>query len=318
MKIVTFGELMLRLTPPQGETLSHANALEVYAGGAEANVAAAFARLGGEARFIGRLPEGALGERALSSLRALGVETRCTFGAGRMGLYFAERGAGARCDCVWYDRKDSAFARARRQDFDWKNLLAGCDLLHLTGITPALGGECAEIALDAAQTAKELGLTVSLDYNYRSALWSREQARSAILRLMPCVDVLFGLDLSEREDAEEAAQEIRARYALRAVAAMLRAGEDASRTSLRGLLATQEGCAWSRRYETAVVERIGGGDAFAGAMLYALLHGFSAGEGVEFATAAGCLKHTLKGDFAQFTLQEVRALAAGEGARIKR
>ena len=340
MKVVTFGEIMMRLTPPAHERLVQARSLEVTFGGAEANVAVSLACMGEEAEFVTKLPENDISQAAINSLRAWGVETRhIVRGGARMGTYYMERGASQRPSKVVYDRADSSIAQAGAGEFDWAKIFDGADWFHLTGITTALGDGVAAASLAACQEAKKRGMTVSFDPNYRAKLWSVEAAAEAMERYLPYVDVLitnenqaadlFGVRIPAGEvsgdDVTERgylalAEGMKALYPhLRYVALTERRTFSAEVNSFCAKLYDGENLYSSEKYRMEIVDRVGGGDAFAAGLIYALRNGKNARDAVRFAAAAGCLKHTVEGDMNPATVAEIGALANGNATgRVQR
>ena len=326
--VVTFGELMLRLTPPGRQRFAQTPQFEINFGGAEANVAVLIAQLGGSAEFVTRLPANAVAQRAINELRGLGVGTaHIARGGERIGVYYLEPGASQRPGKVIYDRTHSAIAEARVGEFDWEKIFAGARWFHFSGITPALSPAAAELTAEACAAAHRLGLTVSFDLNYRAKLWTREQAGAALCPLMQHVDLcvtsveeartVFGLDCDA--DPTDAAVKIRDRFDFKAVALTQRSGALACTTGWGAMLFTDGTAHFSRRHEIAVIDRVGAGDSFTGALIFSLLRGDAAAHAIEFAVAASALKHTIPGDYALLTLGEVEALAAGAGGgRVQR
>ena len=326
--VVTFGELMLRLTPPGRQRFAQAAQFEINFGGAEANVAVLIAQLGGSAEFVTRLPVNAVAQRAINELRGLGVGTaHIARGGERIGVYYLEQGASQRAGKVIYDRAHSAIAEARVGEFDWEKIFAGARWFHFSGITPALSPAAAELTAEACAAAHRLGLTVSFDLNYRAKLWTREQAGAALAPLMQHVDLcvtsveeartIFALDCDA--DSADAAVKLRDRFDFKAVALTQRSGALACTTGWGAMLFTDGAAHFSRRHEIAVIDRVGAGDSFTGALIFSLLRGDAAAQAIEFATAASALKHTIPGDYALLTLGEVEALAAGAGGgRVQR
>ena len=336
---VTFGELMLRLSPAGWRRFVQAPAFEACYGGAEANVAVSLAQFGTSAEHVTKLPEGPLGDAACNELRRYGVDTRSVFrGGGRLGIYFLEKGASGRPSRVLYDREGSAFRRSSPEEWDWENRLRGARWFHFSGITPALGENLAQACLEACRTARRLGATVSCDLNYRARLWGREEARRVMSMLCGHVDVcmaneedafsVFGLGpdrkafLSGGFDTEayvDLAGELRRRFGFDKVAFTLRRSFSASDNGWSALLLDGEGAHCSREYAIHLVDRVGGGDAFDAGLIHGLLHGMGGAEAVEFGAAAGCLKQTVEGDFNLATEEEVRRLAEGDGSgRVRR
>ena len=320
--VVTFGELMLRLTPPGRQRFAQTPHFEITFGGAEANVAVLIAQLGGSAEFVTRLPVNAVAQRAINELRGHGVGTaHITRGGERMGVYYLEQGASQRPGKVIYDRAHSAMAEARVGEFDWEKIFAGARWFHFSGITPALSPAAAELTAEACAAARRLGLTVSFDLNYRAKLWTREQAGAVLAPLMEHVDLcvtsaeearaVFGLDCEN--DPAEAAVQLCDHFDFKAVALTQRTGALACSTGWGAMLLTDGATHFSRRHEIDVIDRVGAGDSFTGALIFSLLRGDAPGHAIEFAVAASALKHTIPGDYALLTLGEVEALAAGAG-----
>ena len=341
MRCVTFGEIMMRLNPKGYYRLIQANELEVSYAGGEANVAVSLARFGVDASFVTKLPEGDLGECVISELRRFGVDTRSIVrGGDRLGIYFIERGASQRASKVIYDRAGSSIAMAKPEDFDWDAIFEGADWFHFTGITPALGPDSPEVCLAAVKAAKARGITVSCDLNYRKKLWSKERAREVMSELMPYVDVVIANEAdaddvigirAEGADVENGkisrdgyigvAKRICERFGSKKVAITLRESISASRNNWSGMLydAQSAQACFSPEYEIQIVDRVGGGDSFGGGLIYALMNGYADQDAVNFAVAASCLKHSIEHDFNLVTLEEVKALAAGNASgRIQR
>lgn len=330
--LVTLGEIMLRLTTPGQQRFVQAPHFEVTPGGAEANVAVLIAQLGGSAEFVTRVPAHDLGQRAVDELRRYGVGTRQILRGGeRMGLYFLEQGASQRPGRVIYDRAGSAFSEAKPGDFDWEKIFAGARWFHWSGITPGVSESAAALTAEACVAAKALGLTVSFDLNYRAKLWSRERAGEVLAPLMAHVDLcvtsaeeaqgVFGLPVPESGPERErvAAEALRERFGFGQVALTMRRGEVADRTEWGAMLLSGGQAHFSPRHEITIVDRVGAGDAFTGALIFALLRGDAPQTAVHFAVAASTLQHTISGDFPLFTLEEVEALVrGGSGGRVAR
>ena len=338
-KIVTFGEIMMRLNPEGYLRFVQADRWEVSYAGGEANVAVSLAGYGMEASFISKVPAHEIGQAAINELRRYGVDTSGVVrGGDRLGIYFAEKGASQRASKVIYDRANSAIAQARPEEFDWKAIFAGADWFHFTGITPALGGHLPQICLAACQAAKELGLTVSCDLNYRGKLWSREAAGACMAQLMPYVDVcianeadakdVFGI-VAEDTDLEagkvnqqgyiSVARQLTERFGFQKVAITLRGSLSASDNDWAGMLYADGKACFSPTYRVHIVDRVGGGDSFAGGLIYGLMRGFSQQDAVNFAVAASCLKHSIEHDFNLMSVAEVQSLAAGNASgRVQR
>jgi 2-dehydro-3-deoxygluconokinase len=336
-RVVCFGELLLRLGAPGRELLLQSPQLQVHVGGAEANVAVSLARLGHDAAFVGAVADNALGEAALGELRRHGVDTRGVRKAeGRMGLYFLAPGAGQRPSEVLYDRAASAFAVAGGGGHDWSALLDGADWLHVSGVTPALGGDTAGATLAAMRAARAAGVRVSFDGNFRPKLWQAWNGDvAAILRgLLAEADLVFANERDievvlgrrfELNDAKErfhvAAQAAFDAFPnLQRMAATVREQRSVDHHVLGALDASRGGA----RHETArhevgpIVDRIGTGDAFAAGVLHGILAGMDDGEGLEFGLAAAALKHSVPGDFNPLSAAEIASFAAGEGYGVRR
>ena len=327
MRVVTFGEILLRLQPFGYKRLSQADSYEATYGGAEANVAAALAAMGENATVVTKLPLNEIGQNAIDALRKVGVDTSLIVRGGeRTGLYYCEKGASQRPSKVVYDRAGSAISLARRNEFDWKKIFDGANWFHFTGITPALSDELAEICLDAAKNAKKLGITVSCDPNYRAKLWSKDKASRVLMNLMPFVDVcitnvpqvsdVFG---TTADNERELADKLIAKFGFKTVAFTRRESFSASDNGYSGALYTADGFAESRTYSMRIVDRVGGGDAFAAGLIYAMTHGYDLQKAVDFAVAAAVLKHSIEGDVAYITVDEIEQLAGGDGTgRVQR
>lgn len=331
MKVVTLGELLLRLSPEGYARFVQADRFNATYGGAEANVAALLARFGAQAFFVTKLPAHEIGQAALDALRRWGVDvSHVVRGGARLGLYYLEKGASQRAGKVIYDRADSAFACSSPEEYDWSAIFAGADWFHFTGITPALGERAEAVVRRACAEAKARGVTVSCDLNYRATLWPRERARTVLSQLMENVDVcisnadqvldVFGMRAQGTGNERDAAlAELLAQtFGLRAVALTRRKSVSASENYFSGMLWDGD-AAFSREYDMHIVDRVGGGDAFAGGLIYALCGGEPAQQAIEFAAAAGCLKHTIEGDICLVSEQEVRSLAGGAAdGRVRR
>lgn len=336
MTVLSFGELLLRLAAPGYTKLFQKDSLDATFCGGEANVAVSLANFGLEAQFLTKLPKGAVGTAAANSLRYFGVDTsKVVYGNGRMGLYYLEKGASQRPSKVIYDRAYSAIALADRSDFDWDEIFKDVDWFHWTGINPALSDNLADICMDACKKAKEKGITVSCDLNYRGSLWSPEKAYSVMTKLMPYVDVCVG----NEEDAdkvlgikssdtdvetgklnksgyEAVAKEICEKFGCKKVAITLRESYSASRNGWSAMLydGSSHQAFFSKTYDIQIVDRVGGGDSFTGGMIYSLIIGKNNQAAIEFATAASCLKHTIEGDFNRVTVDDVEKLIKSGGS----
>jgi 2-dehydro-3-deoxygluconokinase len=330
--LITFGEIMLRLTTPGHQRFLQAEHFAITPGGAEANAAVLVARLGGSAEFVTRLPAHDLGQRAIDALRQHGVGTRhIARGGERIGLYFLEQGVGPRPGRVVYDRAGSAFSEAKVGDFDWPEILAGARWFHWSGITPAVSDSAAALVAEACAAAKNAGLKVSFDLNYRAKLWSRERAGAVLGPLMKHVDLcvtsaeeargIFALDVPESGAEREriAAEALRERFGFPQVALTTRRGDSAGRTDWGAMLMADGRMHESPRYDLALVDRIGAGDTFTGGLIFSLMRGDAPRAALDFAVAASALQHTIPGDFPLLSLEEVEALQrGGGGGRVQR
>lgn len=338
-KVVTFGEIMMRLNPEGYNRFLQADAFEVSFAGGEANVAVSLANYGHDVSFVTKLPENEIAQAAINDLRKYGVNTgNIVRGGSRIGIYFVEKGASQRPSKVIYDRAGSSIALADQADFDWDQIFDGVDWFHFTGITPALGGNMPEVCLEACKAAKERGVTISCDLNFRKKLWSREQANTVMSKLMAFVDIcianeedaddVFGIksngtDINSGKLSKEGyisvAEQLTERFDFKAVAITLRSSISASDNKWAGMLYTDGKAEFSKEYLIHIVDRVGGGDSFGGGLIHALLSGYSQKDAIEFAVAASCLKHTIEHDFNLVTEAEVKALAGGNASgRVQR
>lgn len=341
MKIVCFGEIMMRLNPEGYQRFVQAERFEASYAGGEANVAVSLSNYGLDASFVTKLPSNPLGEAARNAVRRFGVGTDgIVWGGPRLGVYFVEKGASQRASKVVYDRAGSSIALAKRDDFDWAKILKGAKWFHFTGITPALGGELPEICLDALKYCKTHKITVSCDLNYRAKLWSKAEAGKCMEKLVPFVDVLianeadaadvFGI-VGEGSDVESGkldkqgyvsvAEQLVKRFGCKKVAVTLRTSLSAFDNLWAGMLydAKSAKAFFSTEYKVHIVDRVGGGDSFGGGLVYALATKRGDQASIDFAVAASCLKHSIEHDFNLVTVSEVETLAAGNGTgRVQR
>ena len=340
-RVVTFGEIMLRLSPPGFERFLQSPVLGATFGGGEANVAVCLAQFGIESEYITRLPSHAVGEAAIRALRAEGVRTdRILRGGSRIGIYFAEAGASQRGSQVIYDRARSSIAEMEPDAVDWNAILAGAAWFHTTGITPALGAKSAEATSRALAAAKAQGVRVSVDLNYRKKLWSEAQAQAIMGPLMRYVDVVIaneedlqsvlgvkvpGTDVTSGQlnidGFRQAAEHVTRDFGPPTVAVTLRESVSASDNGWSGLLweSTTGRLHHSQRYDVRLVDRIGGGDSFAGGLIYGLVTGRSPEAALRFAVASSALKQSIPGDFNRVTVDEVDKLVAGDASgRVQR
>jgi 2-dehydro-3-deoxygluconokinase len=324
--VATFGELLLRLDTPGHERFVQADSFVARYTGGEANVAAALAQWGVDTCAVSKVPDHEIGQACINFLRRFGINTDWVLrGPGRLGILYVEAGASQRPAKVVYDRDHTCLRNIRRGELDWPAILRGQDWLHFTGTAPALGPGVLAVLKDGLRVARQLGVTVSFDCNYRSTLWSRPEAARVLGGLMKSVNVFIGTHHDARllfgiegEPAASAAR-LRRRFGFRAVAYTLRESASASVNRFGGLLCDARGCATSRVYDMQIVDRIGGGDAFTAGLIHGLLQRWPRQRTVEFAAAAGCLKHSIPGDFNLVSVVEVEQLmATGESGRVRR
>lgn len=338
-KVVTFGELMLRLAPPGYLRFTQADTFTATYGGGEANVAVSLANYGMDAAFVTKLPENDIGQAAVNSLRRYGVDvSKIVRGGPRVGIYYLEKGASQRPSKVIYDRAGASIALAQPGDFDWDSIFEGVSWFHFTGITPALGDNVAACCLEACKAAKAKNITVSCDLNFRKNLWTSEKAGQVMGQLMEYVDVC----IANEEDAEkvfgihaaatdvttgklnhdgyrEVASKLKERFGFSKVAITLRTSISANDNKWAAMLYDGEDYYFSKSYDVHIVDRVGGGDSFGGGLIYALLAGKSSRDALEFAVAASCLKHSIEGDYNSVSVKEVETLAGGDGTgRVQR
>ena len=338
-RVVTFGEIMLRLAPNGYYRFFQNDQLQATFGGGEANVAASLANFGLDAVYVTKLPKHAIGQAAVDSLRHFGVDTsKIVRGGDRVGIYYLEKGASQRGSVCIYDRAHSAIQEAKREDFDWNAIFEGADWFHFTGITPALGPNLVDICLDACKAAKARGVKISCDLNYRGKLWTREQAKEAMTKLCEYVDVcisneedakdVFGIEAENtdiyggrlnKEGYQSVARQLAEKFGFEKVAITLRTSLSASDNDWAGMLFDGKDCYFSKEYHLHIVDRVGGGDSFGGGLIYALLSGKEPQAAIEFAVAASALKHSIEGDFNRVNVAEVEKLAGGDGSgRVQR
>lgn len=338
-KVITFGEIMLRLSPELYGRFVQSNRLNATYGGGEANVAVSLANYGIQAAFVSKVPAQEIGQAAINSLRAYGVDTSAiALGGSRLGIYFLEKGASQRASKVIYDRAGSSFAQAKSNDFNWDSIFKGATWFHITGITPALSDELAEISIQACKVAKEKGITVSCDLNYRNKLWSKQKANQVMSELCKYVDVcianeedahdVFGISASETDVTKglldhqsyiDVAKQLQSSFGFKAVAITLRSSISASENLWAAMLYRDQQAYFSKQYRMNIVDRVGGGDSFGAGLIYSMLHDFAAQDAIEFATAASCLKHSIEGDFNLVSVEEVSKLVQGDGSgRVQR
>ena len=338
-KIVTFGEIMLRLQTPDFQRFIQAKSYDAVFGGGEANVAVSMANYGMDAKFVTKIPKNPIGDACIAELRKYGVDTSyIARGGERLGIYFVEKGASQRASNVVYDRAYSSISTAQSGDFDWNTIFEGAEWFHFTGITPALGDDAAALCLEACKAAKAAGVSVSCDLNFRKKLWTSEKANKVMSGLMEYVDVaianeedaekVFGITAKETditsghlsdEGYQDVCKQMVERFGFKKVAITLRESISASANNWSALLYDGEGFYKSKKYSMTVIDRVGGGDSFGGGLIYALMSGYSMQDTIEFAVAASCLKHTIEGDFNLVSVDEVKGLMKGDGSgRVQR
>ena len=340
-KIITFGEIMLRLKSPGHERLLQTPFLEATFGGGESNVAQSLANYGNEVGFVTALPENSIAEACISELRKFGIDTSRIIRQGnRIGIYILEAGANQRSSTVLYDRAGSSIAEARPGDFDWDSILAGADWFHFTGITPAISRTAADLCLEALQAARKAGVTVSCDYNFRKKLWKYGRTAPEVMsELVKYVDVGIAneedcqksLGITTDQDVEKGsldsdrykvlAEQVMTEFPnLRMQAITLRESHSADHNDWSAVLHTRDTFHVSRKYQIKnIVDRVGGGDSFAGGLIHGLLAYDNPGDALEFAVAASCLKHSIPGDANRVSTAEVEALMKGSGSgRVQR
>ncbi len=338
-KVITFGELMLRLAPNGYYRFFQNDQMQATFGGGEANVAVSLANYGLESQYITKLPAHAIGQAAVDSLRYFGVDaSKIVRGGDRVGIYYLEKGASQRGSVCIYDRANSAIAEALPQDFDWDSIFDGADWFHFTGITPALGSNLVEICTQACIAAKNRGVKISCDLNYRGKLWTRAQARQAMTELCQYVDVcisneedakdVFGIEAENtdiyggklnHEGYRSVAKQLKEQFGFQYVAITLRTSVSASDNDWAGMLYDGNDCYFSKSYRLHIVDRVGGGDSFGGGLIYALLTEKTPQQAIDFAVAASALKHSVEGDYNRVSVSEVEKLAGGDGSgRVQR
>ena len=338
-KVITFGEIMLRLAPEGYYRFVQADTFGATYGGGEANVAVSLSNYGFDAKFVTKLPAHEIGQAAVNALRKYGVDTSyIARGGERVGIYFLEKGASQRPSKVIYDRAGSSIATASPEDFDWNEIFAGAEWFHFTGITPALNDEVAAICLEACKAAKAAGVKISCDLNYRKKLWSREKAGEVMAQLCKYVDVcianeedaadVFGIKAADtdvsrgavnHESYKDVAKQLAERFGFEKVAITLRESLSANDNNWSAMLYDGTDYFFSKKYKMHIVDRVGGGDSFGGGLICALLNGYDSQGAIEFAVAASCLKHSIEGDFNMVSMEEVQKLAGGDGSgRVQR
>lgn len=338
-KVVTFGEIMLRLSTEDHQRFIQATKYDAVYGGGEANVAVSLSNFGIDTAFVTRLPEHEIGQSAVNALRSHGVHVdHIARGGDRTGIYFIEKGASQRPSRVIYDRAYSSMATASADDFNWEKIFQDCSWFHFTGITPALSPELVSVCLKACEAAKKRNITISCDLNYRKKLWTREMARTAMRRLCEYVDVcianeedaadIFDIKAAhtnvidgriDKDAYQQVASQLVDQFGFKKVAITLRTSISASDNQWAAMLYENNTAYYSKTYPIHIVDRVGGGDSFAAALIFSMLKGYSPQDAIEFSVAASCLKHTIEGDFNLVSVDEVMALKNGDGSgRVQR
>jgi len=342
MKVVTFGEIMLRLSTPGVTRFVQSQNFDAIYGGGEANVAISLSNYGLDSFYVTKLPKHEIGQAAVNYLRRFGVKDDFIVrGGDRVGIYFLEIGASQRASKVIYDRANSAVSQMKKEEIDWNKVFKDASWFHWTGITPALGKSAQEVLLVACETAKKLGVTISCDLNFRAKMWTEAEAQSVMKPLMKYVDVCIANEedsekslglKAEKTNIEEGkldegsysivAKKLKETFGFKTVAITLRESISASRNGWSAILLDDNDCKSpyrSKRYEIEIVDRVGAGDSFAGGLIYSLLTKTNSKEALEFAVAASCLKHSIPGDFNLVTVDEVEKLMkSGGSGRVER
>lgn len=338
-KVVTLGEIMMRLSTPGFQRFVQAESFEVTYGGGEANVAVALCNYGLHGAFVTKVPEGALGQAAINHIRRFGVDTaHVARGGKRLGIYFLETGASMRASQVIYDRADASITDAGPEEFDFDAIFEGAAWFHTTGITPALSDKAAALTEAALKAARAKGVTTSIDLNYRKKLWSKEKAREVMTRLCGYVDVCIG----NEEDAEttlgfksrdtdvtagklnldgykDVFRQMKEAFGFKYIASTLRESYSASDNGWSALVYDGSDFYHTKKYEVRIVDRVGSGDSFASGFIYGLVTGMPMKDAAEFGVAASALKHTIPGDINHATLSDVKGLMKGDASgRVQR
>lgn len=338
-RVVTFGEIMLRLAPHGYDRFFQNDRLQATFGGGEANVAVSLSNYGLDSTFVTKVPTHAIGQGAVNSLRALGVDTSAVVrGGDRVGIYFLEKGASQRASLCIYDRAHSALSEADPAEFDWDAIFEGADWFHFTGITPALSDNMILACREACKVARAKGVTISCDLNYRGKLWTRQQAGAVMSDLCRYVDVcianeedakdMFGIEAKDsdiysgklnHDGYRSVAAQLAERFGFEKVAITLRTSISASDNDWAAMLYDGDAACFSKTYHLRIVDRVGGGDSFGGGLIYALLDGRSTQDAIDFAVAASALKHSIEGDYNRVSVAEVERLMTGDGSgRVQR
>ena len=325
--LISFGEAMIRLSPPDFKRLEQTTTLDVNIGGAELNVAIGVSRLGLKSAWVSRLPDNPLGRMIANKARELGVDISHVSweNQGRAGLYFLEFGATPRASSVTYDRAGSSFSSVQPGEFDWGQILKGVKCFHVTGITPALSTSAADATVEALKKAREQGCTVSMDLNYRAKLWDSQTARNTLTPMMKYVNILittsgdtrtiFGL---KAQNDDRLARILLEQFSLDIVAVSIREGSSVWKCRWSGIARTRDAAYVTRTYDIDIVDQLGRGDSFAAGFLYGYLSAADVQTALDYGAAYAALKHSFPGDFNWCTRQEVEALMAGDEPGVRR
>ena len=338
-KVVTLGEIMLRLSTPDFKRFVQSDSFDVTYGGGEANVAAALCNYGLQGTFVSKVPDNAIGQAAINHLRRYGVDTQfIARGGKRLGIYFLETGASMRASQVIYDRADAAISEVDISEFDFNKILDGAEWFHTTGITPALSDRSAALTEAALKTAKAKGITTSIDLNYRKKLWSKEKAREVMTKLCKYVDVCIGneedadttlgfksagTDITKGElnleGYKDVFKQMKDKFGFKYIASTLRESHSASDNGWSALVYDGNEFYHTKQYEVRIVDRVGSGDSFASGFIYGLVTGMEMKNAAEFGVAASAIKHTIPGDLNHATLSDVHGLMKGDASgRVQR
>ncbi len=338
-KVISFGELMLRLAPEGYLRFLQSEKYLATFGGAEANVAVSLSNYGVDVAFVTKLPKHEIGQSAVNSLRKFGVDTSLIVrGGDRVGVYYCEKGASQRPSKVIYDRAYSSISMAEKTDFDWNKIFEGATWFHFTGITPALSNSMAEITLQAVKEAKKRNITVSCDLNYRNKLWSKEVAGKVMGELCHYVDYcianeedakdVFGIEADNtdiysgklnHEGYISVAKKLTEKFNFKGVAITLRESLSANDNNWSAMLYKDGNAYFSKKYAVHIVDRVGGGDSFGAGLIYSLISNYDCQQAIEFAVSASCLKHSIEGDYNLVSVEEVKKLAGGDASgRVQR
>ena len=333
-KIVALGEIMLRLSTTNHKRIIQSESMDVFYGGAEANVIHALTHFGLHGFFVTKVPENPIGQAAINQLNRFGINTQhIVKGGNRLGIYFLEPGFSLRATQVIYDRLGSAMAEATFEDFDFETIFKNTDWFHISGVTPAISESAALLTKKVLQFAKSKGITTSLDVNYRKKLWSSDKATTTIKKLCQYIDVCIGVDpilgvqtTSDKmngdritpEGFKDIFKQLKELYNFKFIATSLRENLTASENNYAAIVYDGKEFYETKKYTVQIVDRVGTGDAFAAGLIYGLNVGMSTKDIGEFAVASSVMKHTISGDFNQATLQEIMELMKGENTRVKR